>query len=97
MKIANVIDNSLEKISLTQDEKDFLIKAVVYEKFRQASICVEAGGFVGIALSREEVTHGEWFFYWVYPRDPAASDQGGYYNIQYTLKPDGSLLLTRDE
>jgi hypothetical protein len=45
----------------------------------------------------EEVTNGEWLFFWCYPRDRVQPDLRGYHNVHYTLKPDGALTLTRDE
>ena len=96
-QIAHVINKRLEKIPLTRDEKDFLVCAVEYGKFRQTSIHMEAGGYFGIVQSREEVTNGEWLFFWCYPRDRVQPDLRGYHNVHYTLKPDGALTLTRDE
>ena len=114
----DVIETGLSKIPLTPEEKHFLIQVVAYGKFRQVSIHAEAGGYFGIAQSRDEVNYGDWFFFWCYPRDPACAERRlaegqassdsslssaerrgapSYHNVHYTLKTDGSLVLTRDE
>jgi hypothetical protein len=97
-QIIDVIDNRLDKIPLTRDEKDFCLRVVDFEKFRQISIWIDAGGYFGIAICNEEPASGEWFFFWVQPL--VKTDQNGNrdihytYNAQYKLRPDGELILT---